>query len=190
MYTYTLEYYRACKNCLTQDGIKRIYEWKKEKPNFNFENLPSESWAFETDRKMIIELNIIKQKCEYCGHIGTFDVWDSKVDGINLKHDLHDNIPQAKIQMSKDNNILTPSLSVKGSATPENLMNFLFGTLDYLKKSPPEYFILHSIGMFESIVFYDQSKDKYFFNKFRFSGIGKGELINDLTKYIATGLGT
>lgn len=175
---YNLEYLKACLNCLKAEDVTYFQVWEGLDNEFENETLPKESLDFYAIYKIRKHLWTKAAICPFCVQKGCFDVWNLRVNGINLYTSPEKDTASMQVYIEKKGE------SVQGNLKPlgyGNLATYLafFGIVEkIINGMPKSVFIEKEEGFIDIIVFYDSRTGNVDVNKFRCVGFGKENIMS------------
>jgi hypothetical protein len=175
-----VSYNRACLNCLTGSGYRHISMFAENE--FEFDSHKA-TWEFRALWKIKKTLYDSKINCDYCNHIGCYDVWDLEIDDKKIYLNPDSGQPWTKFFIDKKNKeieITAKSIELGSNIT---IVTFFDLIIQVVTNMPDFAFIAHNNGFFVASVFYIPEYDNATFNLLRHSGLKKEEILISINKY-------
>lgn len=169
-----LEFKLACMNCLEAGVEYHTFNWEDFLKTIKKEFEDPECWNFYGIyllRKTFWER---KRACEYCGHIGTYDIFDLSINGKKYYKQPDSKRPFILIDLTKNNGETNGNINLHGNL---NQINSFFQLIkNTINTFPKDFYISNDRGQFKVVVFENQ-KEICLVNYFIVAGYNYTELI-------------
>jgi len=168
---------------MKQDELKNVYVWVGDKSSFDFPTKPKANHEFLSILNLKEHFFKTNKKCAFCHDSVFYDIWDLQINDVPIYKEPAQESPSVLIELYKSEGLIKAPIKILKSGSNIILLSFFDLLLQGLNAFPSTSYISKQDGFVTAQMFYDFDYGLCYFNRFRYGGLAKKEII-DVVNYL------